>query len=237
MPNDYHHLLTSADLHPSKIDSTTGTELTLSSQSLYDTRHGFKLSTTVGAAGARADYVCTGTNDQSAILSAFNALGASGGGLLRILPGTYNFDAGIVFAYGNVTVEGSGQGATVLRARYASASPMMAVQKGNATPAHNVTFRNFSIDLNSNATPGLQIGGVASGTAVSKNYLIENVEIYSRGVDSNGSYGAITFKAQYGANTGPLQNITLPQCRDSRRDRHRRHTLECFMRGVLEQQH
>jgi len=50
---------------------------------------------------------------------------------------------------------------------------------------------------------------VASGTTISKNYLLENIEVYGRGTDSTGSFGALTFKAQYGANTGPLQNITL----------------------------
>ena len=170
---------------------------------------GYRTQLLVGPPGSQADYICTGTNDQATILTAYNAVGAAGGGTLRLLPGTYNFDAGIILGYGSVTIEGGGVGATIIRARYASNTALMAVQKFTSTPANNVTFRNFSIDLNGNAVCGIQIGGVASGTTVSKNYLLENIEVYGRGVDNTGSIGALTFKAQYGANTGPLQNITL----------------------------
>ncbi len=38
MPNDFHNLLTGPDLHPNKTDATTGTKLTVPSQSTYDAR-------------------------------------------------------------------------------------------------------------------------------------------------------------------------------------------------------
>ena len=71
---------------------------------------------TVAAANsnrAAADYVCTGTNDQTTINSAIAALPSTGGKIV-LLEGTYNCSGVISVNKANVTIEGMGRGSTVL---------------------------------------------------------------------------------------------------------------------------
>lgn len=69
-------------------------------------------SNTTGASN-RADYVCTGANDQAIINSAISALGAKGG-TIYLAEGTYNISGPINIGSSDVSLIGSGR-ATVLR--------------------------------------------------------------------------------------------------------------------------
>ncbi len=52
-----HSTLTGSDLHITKVDATTGTELTSASQTTYDTRYGYRgVTYTVAPTGTAADY-------------------------------------------------------------------------------------------------------------------------------------------------------------------------------------
>lgn len=62
---------------------------------------------------SRADYVCTGTNDQAVINSAISALGTKGG-TVYLTEGTYNISGSINIGNSGVSLIGSGR-ATVLK--------------------------------------------------------------------------------------------------------------------------
>jgi hypothetical protein len=112
MANTYHDQLSGNDLHPSKIDPTTGTELTAASQTTYDGRwlpHAFF---TVGP-GAANDYVTTGTNDSAKINSAIAAASAAGGGDVLLNGLTFSV-ASRITPQSNVRVFGLGKGITKL---------------------------------------------------------------------------------------------------------------------------
>lgn len=51
---------------------------------------------------SRADYPCTGTDDQTTIQTAINALGNAKGGVVYLLEGTYNLSGPIIFDDGSV---------------------------------------------------------------------------------------------------------------------------------------
>jgi len=70
-----------------------------------------KVLVTVGA--TNADYTTDGTADQTEIQAAIDAVNTAGGGVVRILKGTYNTTAEITLK-SNVTVEGEGQGVTII---------------------------------------------------------------------------------------------------------------------------
>jgi len=112
MPNDYHHLQTGADLHPSKIDPITGTELTASSQTIYDARWAAKPWISVGPASAN-DYQTTGTADYAKINSAIASAFAAGGGTV-LLNGHNFYGSTRITPKTGVRVLGLGKGLTNL---------------------------------------------------------------------------------------------------------------------------
>lgn len=60
----------------------------------------------------RADYVCTGTNDDIIINQALNALPAAGGSVI-LLEGTYNITNSIIIPKDNITLLGNGYGSLI----------------------------------------------------------------------------------------------------------------------------
>lgn len=93
----------------SAFDTTTGKLLKDSGFSAADlARTDVK---TIGPSGSTAKYVCTGTADQTTFATAVAAMSA--GDVLIILPGTYNFTAGLGIDK-QITVVGSGE-ATVIK--------------------------------------------------------------------------------------------------------------------------
>ncbi len=67
-----------------------------------------------GYSANKVDYLCSGTNDQTTIQNAINAL-PSNGGKIVLLEGTYNIGGTINVNKGGVTIEGMGRDATVLQ--------------------------------------------------------------------------------------------------------------------------
>jgi len=57
----------------------------------------------------KADYACDGTNDQTVIVAAVNALPAAGG-TIKLLEGTYHIQGYAVVTRGNIAITGSGKG-------------------------------------------------------------------------------------------------------------------------------
>jgi parallel beta-helix repeat protein len=60
-----------------------------------------------------ADYITTGVNDQEIINQAIAQVGASGGGTVLLLQGTYNISDNILITHDNVTLSGVGWGTLV----------------------------------------------------------------------------------------------------------------------------
>lgn len=164
-----------------------------------------------------SDYTCTGTADNTVILTAYNALAAAGGGILFLRPGNYNIDAAMQLQYGNVSIVGSGQGVTTLTCRYDGSGGTQNSYYGmlaywnsdNATPIHNVVIRDLSINLNGFSTNGIHFRATTSTAVASKKYLVENVDIYSRGSDATGSVGCIKITGSYGSVQGTFKRVTL----------------------------
>lgn len=84
------------------------------------------------------DFKCTGTNDQTVIQNAINALTA--GGKIILLEGTYNFSNGISHK-NDVVIEGQGKGITIINETF----PKM-ISKMSDTSA-TLAIRNMSISF------------------------------------------------------------------------------------------
>ena len=89
--------VTKAKLHPSIVPTEGATFVVAASNS---------------KSTSRADYICTGTNDQTTINTALNAL-PSGGGSVQLMEGTFNIGASIVVPDDNVMIFGSGAGTVI----------------------------------------------------------------------------------------------------------------------------
>lgn len=99
-----------------------------------------------------ADYICTGTNDQTTINTAIGALPA-GGGRILLLEGTYNLGGAVVINKSNVSLEGQGM-ATILK--LANSTNTDCVQIGDGTNTYtNIYIKNLLVDGNmANQTTG-----------------------------------------------------------------------------------
>lgn len=83
--------------------------------------NGGGLALTVGPTASKATYLTDGTADEVQINTAIIACNAAGGGVVRLLPGTYTVAAAINLL-SNVVLEGSGQGNTIVRCATAFSS-------------------------------------------------------------------------------------------------------------------
>lgn len=120
---------------------------------------------TVGLSSSGADFVCDGIADQAEHKAAIDAADAVGGGVVRLLPGTYNLSSSISCTllnhYNNISVIGSGRGATILKA-VANNVSILAFGSGDANAGivpMNLHFAHFTLDMN-NTT------GAAYGMAI-----------------------------------------------------------------------
>jgi hypothetical protein len=160
------------------------------------------------AYGAVGDGV---TTNHITVLAAINAAGAAGGGTVLLPPGNVSFDSDVVIAYNNVYIAGFGMGATTVKANFAAGGGHNAAvfvwAATGATPIKNMMVRDLSCDLQGNAVGLAYIRTVTSGTAISENFWMRNVEIYGRGIDSSGSFGTVTLKAKYSDATGGMRGM------------------------------
>lgn len=163
---------------------------------------------------SNADYICDGVADDVQILAAINSI--SGGGLVFIKPGSYSISTDMKVDKRGITIAGSGKGATKLVNNIPSTNTGRGLfylfNSDGVTPVDNFTIRELSIDLNGSVAAtvnGIHIRATTTGVTVSTNYLIEDVEIYNRGIDSTGSIGAIRISGLYNGFAGSLKNIKL----------------------------
>lgn len=83
--------------------------------------NGGGIALTVGPTASKATYLTDGTADEVEINTAIIACNAAGGGIVRLLPGTYTVAAGINLL-SNVVLEGSNDGASIVRCATAFSS-------------------------------------------------------------------------------------------------------------------
>lgn len=93
----------------------------------------------------KADYIATGTNDESPINSAINALPATGG-IVYLLDGTFNFGSTMTITKSNVSVTGAGK-STIIKKVF-DASVVIQVGDGGTTTVTGIVLTNFAIDGN-----------------------------------------------------------------------------------------
>jgi parallel beta-helix repeat protein len=100
-------------------------------------------STAAGHTLADVDYLCTGTNDQTQINAAIQALRPFGGGKVVILGALYSITASVLVDFANVTIEGMGA-ATVLKRMYNKSgyNGIIHITTNNVTIAHLVLDGN-----------------------------------------------------------------------------------------------
>jgi parallel beta-helix repeat protein len=131
------------------------------------------------AAKDSADFIATGTGDQTVINSALAAL-PSGAGVVYLLAGTYNVTGNISISSGK-TLTGSGTG-TIIRA--SNSIPITTLVSANS--GQTVTISNLRLDGNRanqfTTIRGISTGGSA-GYSVIDNVTVENFNNY--GVDLN----------------------------------------------------
>jgi trimeric autotransporter adhesin len=131
------------------------------------------------AAKDSADFIATGTNDQTVINSALAAL-PSGAGVVYLLAGTYSVTGNIPIPSGK-TLTGSGTG-TIIRA--SDTIPITTLVSANS--GQTVTISNLRLDGNRanqfTTIRGISTGGSA-GYSVIDNVTVENFNNY--GVDLN----------------------------------------------------
>lgn len=179
----------------------------------------------VGPTGTYSDYICDGVADQVEILAAYNAVGAAGGGILYIRPGTYDITAHMICGYSNVTIQGAGSGATIFRCGYDGSGGSENTSNGifgfrNAdgiTPVSNITLKDCSFDMNSFSGIAIHWKGTTSIATTSKNLRLENVEFYNWGANNTGSTGMVRITGLYNGTAGSLKGLYLTRCvfRDS----------------------
>ncbi len=133
---------------------------------------------------SQANYVCTGTNDQTQITNALNAVAASGGGTVHLSEGTFTVNWLTIPA--NVVLQGKGSATTFLQ------SPS-----------------SGSIDL---PNPGSKLGGVKiSGKSMvyitASHVTVQDVTITSRGMRWC-SFGVETLSS-----TNPVEDVEFRDCK------------------------
>lgn len=142
----------------------------------------------------RADYVCTGTSDQTTINTAISALPA-GGGKVVLLEGTYSTSGTINVALSNTTLEGQGV-STIISLANAGNADVITVGAG-ATAYSNITIKNLKINGNmTNQTTGGH--GIVIGSGLTRP-IIDScwiINTYNGNITDNGSLRAV-FKNNY----------------------------------------
>jgi len=163
-----HNQMTGADLHPNALDGTTGTELSVASRAIYDTRYGFRNPTfTVAPSGTAADYNTTGTNDQTVVQSAIDAVAASGGGRVLLRNGTYNFSAGTNLTLGGkaVSIIGEGYGTIIknLATSSSAANSLFNITGAVTVGADFIEIGNFQMQGNATGGMGIRLNSCYQG--------------------------------------------------------------------------
>lgn len=141
-------------------------------------------SNTINGA-SRANYVCTGANDNATIQKAINDVRDQGGGRIVLLEGTYYFALAVnIWAY--CLVEGLGD-ATICTRKAGDTAAFFSIQTDKAlggTVATNAQLRNLKIDGNWSGGvigPGNPNGGmittVDNGATKCLGVIIDNVTV------------------------------------------------------------
>lgn len=156
-----------------------------------------------------ADYLCDGVADDVQIKAAVDYVAALGGGLVFIKRGVYNFAGIVTVSTSNVSIIGEGKGITVLTCGFSSNNGMFLFYKGTAA-VNNIQIKNLSFDLNSKPGGAIYITGTTTGV-VTKDYLLEDIEIYNHIGNNLGARAEIRIMGPYAmfGLTGTFENITL----------------------------
>ncbi len=103
MATKQHNQMTGADLHPNKIDATTGTELTTPSETIYDNRWAKLTGATF-----------TGPLSTTGVLSTYNKLqGTQNANVLDIQPGTNSYTRMLDKSGNLLATFSAGEGSTI----------------------------------------------------------------------------------------------------------------------------
>ncbi len=120
---------------------------------------------TVGPAGSGAYYECDGTADEVQINDAISDVNSLGGGVVRLLAGTYTTAASIVLL-SNVVLEGEGIGSTIITGASSDYSLANTTKSGTTKTVYtgitvrNITFQsNYGTCLDINNTNGVRVSG------------------------------------------------------------------------------
>jgi len=149
--------------------------------------------------GAHGDGV---TDDTSAIQAAVNAASKAGGGIVYLPTGTYivsgNGDPtdGCIELPSNITLEGSGIGATTLKVANGYSSDITGIVRTPVgVPTDNVTVENLTINgnqqtaANPNGATGGRIFGFFCGTEPTSPLFCSNITVNNVEAENNSGYG------------------------------------------------
>jgi len=151
---------------------------------------------------AAADYVTTGTSDQTIInyaLTAASSTGTRKSGKVYLFAGTYTTSDSIIMA-NNVTLAGSGRGTLIKFANLAGASKDMIVNS-DTTTGEGIVIRDLRIDGNTanvaGTVQGIYLNRVGSASGSRQGPIIANIyalNFRSNAIrfDNNTSNGTIT---------------------------------------------
>jgi len=121
---------------------------------------------------SKADYVCDGVADQVEIQAAIDSLVTTGGGMVRLLDGTFNISSQIYIDENNDNIFLCGNGgSTVLQVTPGYASRIITIDGEVTDLVENVTLANFRIVGN------YVTGEMGIAIAEAKNIRIFNIDI------------------------------------------------------------
>lgn len=136
-------------------------------------------------------FIVVGTTEE--LLNAINSLDTSEGGIIFMLPGTYDTTAAISLNKHNITLIGSGNGTIISTTK--SFAPISIL--GN-----NCTLKNFKIFKNTSSVVAEVTGGLISITAAAglsnpANLLIDNIYMDCNNTSLGGAFVTLSTKPSY----------------------------------------
>lgn len=142
-----------------------------------------------------ADYVCTGTNDDTTINTALAALPAAGGRII-LLDGTFTIGTHVLISRSNVELQGMGTG-TILK--QANSANVDSVLKINGTNISQIKVSNLLVDGNkANNTFGngilMQTPGASNSWVILQDVVVQNCP--NNGVAWNANSGSSSYYIQ-----------------------------------------
>lgn len=176
-----------------------------------------KAYVTVGS--SQADYITDGSSDEVEVQAAVDYVGSTGGGVVFIKAGTYNFKNTVNINYSHVRLYGAGMLSTIIKgiSPFASQNNSLITLNnqvaGTQLDLQDVMISDIGLDSNSLPTlHGLKIrgGDFADGDSTDK---VTISRCRFNNVVNTSSVGHMTiFSGRGSVNRGPVTNVKVEDC-------------------------